>query len=1194
MRNILCTLYLVTLSLLTACTGHQSPISNVQLLERLQTLQQQGTMFGHQDDPFYGITWEYEPGRSDVLESCGDYPAVMGFDLGGIEMGDTKNLDSVPFDCIREEIRNHHRRGGIITISWHPRNPLTGGTAWDATPGVVTAILGEGEVHERFMLWLERVRTFLSSLTDDNGKPIPFIFRPWHENNGAWFWWGSKQCTPDEYRALYFLTQDQIINHHTASADRKKSQITNHKSQITNILWSYSPNLMGNMTEEIFFQWYPGDDRIDLIGLDAYQWGTEEDFVRQTNADLDMLCAFGAAHHKLVALTECGFKNIPDPTWWDRVLLPIVKAHPILYAHVWRNYVEEYFGPVPGTRDAEQFRIFYHDPATLFLQDIVPSPFVRQRAGQLWLENAPYQYIGTNFWYGAILASQGQGGNRQRLHRELDYLQSIGVTNLRILVGSDGERGVLTKVEPTLQTAPGVYNDTILDGLDYLLSEMAKRDMKAVLYLNNAWEWSGGYGFYLEHAGYGVAPRPEEAGYMAYMNHVAQFSDAPEAQSLFYDYVRFIVSRTNRYTNLPYTDDPTIMAWQIGNEPRAFGQTQKKGFVRWLSQASALIRSLDKQHLISIGSEGIWGCEMDSALYRTICADPNIDYLNAHIWPYNWGWVHPESLAADLPTAIRNTADYLRPHLHIAQDLTKPLVIEEFGFPRDEMSCTPGSATTARDTYYHYIFSQVKTEPLIAGCNFWGWGGYAQPNHNQWQVGDDYTGDPAQEPQGLNSVFVSDKTTLAVIRQGGTYRVKVTDIPVEQNRVFEECPSFTVILENTGAEKTEAEVELRIDTDTKEYVTTLSRRAKIAANASQPVALQAKKPLSPGFYRATCIVNGEIVQSFVFAVQPTRIVSAPDKQPDFDAFWVAAKQQLETIPMNATLTEIPSHSTTNRKVWLVEMQSVPDGLTGEPVIIRGYYAEPRDGKKHPVLIHYQGYDSGYRPGTDGNVPWCLHGDGEPRYAEFILSTRGQAVNNRPAQDRDDGIRRDFTNTYGDWFAFHFGDKDSYYYRGAFMDCVQAIRFMATRETSDMHNLFAEGQSQGGAFTYAAAALSDYPFRAIAPGIAFLGDYPDYFRTAHWPACVAREQQANLGITDEDLFVFLSYFDTKNLATSIACPTLACIGLMDDVCPPHTNVAPFNNLASTEKQLIVNPELGHKAAEDWYTVFMRFFATHIED
>ena len=729
--------YIVLLAFVfVACTKPQTP--REQLLDRLTTLQQQGTMFGHQDDPFYGIGWAYEDGRSDVLETCGDWPAVMGFDLGGIEVGDAKNLDSVPFDLIRTEIIRHHQRGGIVTISWHPRNPVTGGTAWDATDGVVTELLSDGDTHDLFMTWLAHVRTFLSSLTDAQGQPIPFIFRPWHENNGFWFWWGNTHCTPEEYKALWNLTQDYLT--------------------APNIVWSYSPNLQGGFTDETFVPRYPGNDRVDVIGLDAYQWGTEEDYVCQTSADLDCLCAFGAQHGKLVALTECGFINNPAPTWWHRVLLPLMKKYPLSYALVWRNYETEHFGPVPNTDNGREFMQLYNDPQILFLNDIAPSPFVRQQSGQLWLNGKPYSYIGTNLWYGAILGSKGQGGNRERLIAELDTLSALGITNLRILVGSDGERGVLTKVEPTLQIAPGVYNDTILDGLDFLLAEMGKRNMKAVLYLNNSWEWSGGYGFYLEHAGYGKAPRPEEAGYTAFMNHVAQFADSPKAQALFFDYVRFIVSRTNRYTHTAYTDDPAIMAWQIGNEPRAFGEAQKDGFARWLSSTSALIRSIDPNHLISIGSEGIWGCEMDSALYHRISADPNIDYLTVHIWPYNWGWTKE-------PLNIQpSTFNYLKPHLSISRALRKPIVIEEFGFPRDDMSYAIGSPTTARDNYYHYIFSLVQTQREIAGCNFWAWGGFAQPVHDQWQVGDDYTGDPAQEPQGLNSVFISDKSTLKIVQ----------------------------------------------------------------------------------------------------------------------------------------------------------------------------------------------------------------------------------------------------------------------------------------------------------------------------------------------------------------------------------------------------------------------------------------------
>ena len=264
--------------------------------------------------------------------------------------------------------------------------------------------------------------------------------------------------------------------------------------------------------------------------------------------------------------------------------------------------------------------------------------FVERKNASFVLDGKEYRYVGTNFWYGAILASEGQGGDRARLLRELDKLHEMGLDNLRILVGSDGKRGVMTKVEPTLQESPGVYNDTILAGLDYLLQQMGERGMKAVLYLNNAWEWSGGYGFYLEQAGAGKAPRPNETSYPEYMSFVSQFSTNTKAQELFFQYVRDIIGRTNRYTNVPYCDDPAIMSWQIGNEPRAFNDEVKEPFAKWLRQTSALIRSLDKNHLISIGSEGIWGCEMDADLYEKICADPNIDYMNAHVWPYNWSW----------------------------------------------------------------------------------------------------------------------------------------------------------------------------------------------------------------------------------------------------------------------------------------------------------------------------------------------------------------------------------------------------------------------------------------------------------------------------------------------------------------------------------------------------------------------------
>ncbi len=398
------------------------------------------------------------------------------------------------------------------------------------------------------------------------------------------------------------------------------------------------------------------------------------------------------------------------------------------------------------------------------------SPFVQIKDGQFIRKGTPYYYIGANFWYGAILASEGTGGNRDRLHRELDSLKAIGADNLRILVGSDGQRGIPTKVEPTLQEAPGVYNDTILAGLDYLLAEMEKRDMLAILYLNNSWEWSGGYSQYLAWAEHGKAPVPAIDGWPTYMDYVKQFVQSDSAQALFARHVEYIITRTNRYTNRKYTDDPTIMSWQIGNEPRAFSEENKEAFARWMSETAAQIRFLDSNHLVSTGSEGKHGCEQDIALFERIHADPNIDYMNIHIWPYNWGWAPKDSLQDNLEKACRLTEAYIDEHLGIAEKYRKPLVLEEFGYPRDGFQFGKNISTNARDGYYKCIFDLIvehaKSGNLLAGCNFWGWGGLAipSPGHVFWQPGDDYTGDPAQEEQGLNSVFASDSTTISLIR----------------------------------------------------------------------------------------------------------------------------------------------------------------------------------------------------------------------------------------------------------------------------------------------------------------------------------------------------------------------------------------------------------------------------------------------
>lgn len=415
----------------------------------------------------------------------------------------------------------------------------------------------------------------------------------------------------------------------------------------------------------------------------------------------------------------------------------------------------------------------------------------------------------------------------------------------------------------------------------------------------------------------------------------------------------------------------------------------------------------------------------------------------------------------------------------------------------------------------------------------------------------------------------------------------ISSVPVTDDWIWDEKPEITIHIENPNPVAVTADIMVRITTDLKASVETIETQEEIPAKASRDIVVTSSEKLDPGFYKAGCFVNKQTAKSFSFGISPTKMTIAPDKQADFDEFWDAAKAQLPKLDESTvTLTEISKKNSSNCKVYLVEMQSVPDGPDGEPVIVRGYYLEPQDGKKHPVIMHFYGYDTLKNPSKLS----CPSGN-SGEYAEFYLSHRGQYINHRTAAKREDGIEKDFENIYGDWFAFNFGKKDGYYYRGAFMDCVQAVRFMATRSTSDMNNLFAEGSSQGGALSYAAAALSDYPFTAIAPNVAFLGDFPDYFKIVSWPGDVAKANKGSM--TDEEMYAFLSYFDTKNLATRISCSVYATSGLQDGTCPPRTNTAPFLNLKSTDKEIHYYPLMTHDYPSNWTNTIMNYFKERIK-
>ena len=385
MRKLLTISVIVLFQLLAANAA--KPLPRQLLINRMAKIQLKGYMYGHQDDPFYGISWEWDNDRSDTYDLVGDYPGVMGFDLGGLEMGDAKNLDSVPFTRIRQEIIRQHERGGIVTISWHPRNPLLGTTAWiekditayneavaalkkigredlatqiDDPRSTVKSILPGGKMADKYQVWLKRITDFLVTLKDKKGNQVPVIFRPWHENNGNWFWWGQANCSDADFHALWNLTQDYV----------NAVEVGNGLTLRDYIVWSYSPNLQGNWTEEKWMVRYPGDDRVDLIGEDAYQWGSEADFKTQLDADLALITKIAKEHGKLIAMTECGYQNSPDATWWQRVFKPIIEKYPVCYFLPWRNYSKEHFGASKDAKTADDFKEWAKGKKMLFVKGI--------------------------------------------------------------------------------------------------------------------------------------------------------------------------------------------------------------------------------------------------------------------------------------------------------------------------------------------------------------------------------------------------------------------------------------------------------------------------------------------------------------------------------------------------------------------------------------------------------------------------------------------------------------------------------------------------------------------------------------------------------------------------------------------------------------------------------------------------------
>jgi hypothetical protein len=313
-----------------------------------------GIMLGHQDDAAYGREWYNEPGRSDVKETAGDYPAVAGWELADIELDAKHNIDSVYFDNMKNLMRQVHERGSINTISWHANNIVTGNSAWDCKQDmVVKSVLQGGSNHERFLKYLDRVGDFFNDLKDKNGEPIPVIFRIFHEHTGAWFWWGAKQCTPEEYNELYKMTVSYLRD----------------VKQVHNVLYAFSPAEI--TSEEQFLSRFPGPEWVDIIGFDTYCNDSKEGvelYKKNMAVGLRVITKYAATNHKIPVLAETGQEGIKVKNYYTNILLPLISQYNLSYVLLWRNAFnikKHYYIPYPEHPEAEDFIRFTKDKRIL-------------------------------------------------------------------------------------------------------------------------------------------------------------------------------------------------------------------------------------------------------------------------------------------------------------------------------------------------------------------------------------------------------------------------------------------------------------------------------------------------------------------------------------------------------------------------------------------------------------------------------------------------------------------------------------------------------------------------------------------------------------------------------------------------------------------------------------------------------------
>jgi mannan endo-1,4-beta-mannosidase len=406
------------------------------------------------------------------------------------------------------------------------------------------------------------------------------------------------------------------------------------------------------------------------------------------------------------------------------------------------------------------------------IKDDKKDHFVKIENGRFKRSGKPYYFVGANFWQGMNLGDKRNPKNRQILLRELDRLKERGITQLRVLALSEGPSHEPYRVVPAVQNSPGVFDEHVLLGLDFLLAEMKKRHMTAVMVLSNFWPWSGGFSQWVswEEGSSIPYPPPHPGGsWSVFQEYSSRFYTIPQAVRKQQEAVKRIITRVNTITGIPYSEEPTIMSWQLANEPR--GGRYRKEFLEWIKSSAKMIRHLAPHHLISLGSEGeTLSPGFAGNNFIEDHSEENIDYSTIHLWVENWGVYYPKNSRLTMPPTLAVMKNYLKDHVLKSKTFKKPIVLEEFGLARDERSMDPYSSTNDRDRYYlstlNEMIFHLKNDRSIQGANFWAWSGESRPLEpfgSLWKKGDPLLGDPAHEEQGWYGVYDTDETTLEIL-----------------------------------------------------------------------------------------------------------------------------------------------------------------------------------------------------------------------------------------------------------------------------------------------------------------------------------------------------------------------------------------------------------------------------------------------